>query len=81
MCSTLNLENVIFKPLQPYELLPALLNLADCHLVVQRKVQLTLFYPLSLRISWLLVVILLSLRKKTLSLVNYAKIIPVLQMC
>ncbi len=37
MCATLNLENVLFKPLQPYELLPALLNLADCHLVVQKK--------------------------------------------
>ncbi|QGN38807.1 glycosyltransferase WbuB [Klebsiella oxytoca] len=32
-----NLNNVIFRPLQPYELLPALLNLADCHLVVQKK--------------------------------------------
>ena len=37
MCATLNLTNIIFKPLQPYELLPALLNLADCHLVVQKK--------------------------------------------
>lgn len=31
------LENVVFAPLQPYELLPALLASADCHLVVQRK--------------------------------------------
>ncbi|MBW4941761.1 glycosyltransferase WbuB, partial [Klebsiella pneumoniae] len=37
MSSDLNLDNVIFKPLQPYDLLPALLNLADCHLVVQKK--------------------------------------------
>lgn len=37
MCVTLNLNNILFKPLQPYELLPALLNLADCHLVVQKK--------------------------------------------
>ncbi|HFP9333022.1 TPA: glycosyltransferase WbuB [Raoultella planticola] len=37
MCVTLNLNNILFKPLQPYELLPALLNLADCHLIVQKK--------------------------------------------
>jgi len=32
-----NLKNVIFKPLQSYDLLPALLKIADCHLVIQRK--------------------------------------------
>ncbi|SCW73185.1 colanic acid biosynthesis glycosyl transferase WcaI [Klebsiella quasipneumoniae] len=37
MSLDLKLDNVIFKPLQPYDLLPALLNLADCHLVVQKK--------------------------------------------
>ncbi len=31
------LTNVVFLPLQPYELLPALLKLADCHLVVQKR--------------------------------------------
>lgn len=31
------LHNVIFKPLVPYEHLPSLLAMADCHLVVQRK--------------------------------------------
>ena len=31
------LTNVRFLPLQPYELLPALLKLADCHLVVQKR--------------------------------------------
>lgn len=31
------LKNVVFKPLQPYELLPALLCLADCHLVIQKR--------------------------------------------
>lgn len=31
------LFNVIFRPLQPYDKLPALLKLADCHLVIQRK--------------------------------------------
>ncbi|MQA51336.1 WcaI family glycosyltransferase [Klebsiella pneumoniae] len=31
------LTNVRFFPLQPYELLPALLKLADCHLVVQKR--------------------------------------------
>lgn len=33
----LALPNVRFLPLQPWEDLPALLSLADCHLVVQRK--------------------------------------------
>ncbi len=37
MSAELDLKNVLFKPLQPYELLPALLNIADCHLVVQKK--------------------------------------------
>lgn len=31
------LKNVKFYPLQPYELLPALLRLADSHLVIQRR--------------------------------------------
>ena len=31
------LTNVQFMPLQPYEDLPALLALADCHLVIQRR--------------------------------------------
>lgn len=31
------LTRVVFKPLQPYEQLPALLKMADCHLVIQRK--------------------------------------------
>ncbi|EOQ48454.1 TPA: WcaI family glycosyltransferase [Citrobacter braakii] len=32
-----SLMNVKFYPLQSYELLPALLRLADCHLVIQRR--------------------------------------------
>ena len=35
--SELGLRNVVFKPLQPPEDLPALLTLADVHLVVQKK--------------------------------------------
>ncbi|RPH29065.1 colanic acid biosynthesis glycosyltransferase WcaI [Buttiauxella warmboldiae] len=31
------LNNVVFHPLQPYNALPALLRLADCHLVIQRR--------------------------------------------
>ncbi len=31
------LENVKFYPLQPYEALPALLKMADCHLVIQKR--------------------------------------------
>ena len=31
------LHNVVFHPLQPYDALPALLKLADCHLVIQRR--------------------------------------------
>lgn len=31
------LRNVAFHPLQPYDALPALLRLADCHLVIQRR--------------------------------------------
>lgn len=31
------LTNVKFYPLQPYEMLPALLRLADCHLVIQKR--------------------------------------------
>lgn len=32
-----NLHNVVFHPLQAYDALPALLKLADCHLVIQRR--------------------------------------------
>jgi colanic acid biosynthesis glycosyl transferase WcaI len=35
-CDSRSLENVLFAPLQPYDLLPNLLASADCHLVVQR---------------------------------------------
>ena len=31
------LENVTFFPLQPYEALPALLKMGDCHLVIQKR--------------------------------------------
>lgn len=31
------LDNVIFRPLQNYDVLPALLKVASCHLVIQRK--------------------------------------------
>lgn len=31
------LQNVVFHPLQAYDALPALLRLADCHLVIQRR--------------------------------------------
>ncbi|MCT4702575.1 colanic acid biosynthesis fucosyltransferase WcaI [Enterobacteriaceae bacterium H20N1] len=31
------LHNVAFHPLQPYDALPALLRVADCHLVIQRR--------------------------------------------
>lgn len=31
------LRNVLFHPLQPYDALPALLRLAECHLVIQRR--------------------------------------------
>ncbi|PPC74960.1 colanic acid biosynthesis glycosyltransferase WcaI [Pokkaliibacter plantistimulans] len=31
------LQNVIFSPLLPYEQLPTLLSIADCHLVIQKK--------------------------------------------
>jgi len=37
LASAQQLTNVRFLPLQPYELLPALLKLADCHLVVQKR--------------------------------------------
>ncbi len=33
----LNLHNVVFKPLQPLELLPSLLAMADVHLVIQKR--------------------------------------------
>lgn len=33
----MSLSNVRFLPLQPWEDLPALLSLADCHLVIQRR--------------------------------------------
>ena len=32
-----SLQNITFLPLQPYEALPALLKMADCHLVVQKR--------------------------------------------
>ena len=32
-----SLRNVLFFPLQPYEALPALLKMGDCHLVVQKR--------------------------------------------
>jgi colanic acid biosynthesis glycosyl transferase WcaI len=32
-----NIKNIVFRPLQSYEKLPALLKLADCHLVIQKK--------------------------------------------
>lgn len=32
-----DLHNVLFFPLQPYEALPALLKMGDCHLVVQKR--------------------------------------------
>lgn len=32
-----NLSNIIFRPLQQYSDLPALLSLADCHLVIQKR--------------------------------------------
>ncbi|EGT3571964.1 colanic acid biosynthesis fucosyltransferase WcaI [Citrobacter amalonaticus] len=31
------LQNILFFPLQPYEALPALLKMGDCHLVVQKR--------------------------------------------
>jgi len=31
------LDNILFFPLQPYELLPNLLRMADIHLVIQKK--------------------------------------------
>ena len=37
LASEQQLTNMRFFPLQPYELLPALLKLADCHLVVQKR--------------------------------------------
>lgn len=37
MVSERGLTNVKFYPLQPYEALPALLKMGDCHLVVQRR--------------------------------------------
>lgn len=41
----LGLQNVLFKPLQPPEDLPALLTLADVHLVVQKKGVAEAFMP------------------------------------
>ncbi|GJL45489.1 TPA: colanic acid biosynthesis fucosyltransferase WcaI [Citrobacter farmeri] len=32
-----NLQNILFFPLQPYEALPALLKMGDCHLVIQKR--------------------------------------------
>lgn len=37
MAARLGLNNVTFLPLQPYDDLPALLKMGDCHLVVQRR--------------------------------------------
>ena len=37
MADARHLENIRFYPLQPYECLPALLRMGDCHLVIQRK--------------------------------------------
>ena len=33
----LNLNNIIFLPLQPYDLLPSILASADCHLIIQKN--------------------------------------------
>jgi colanic acid biosynthesis glycosyl transferase WcaI len=41
----LNLSNIIFLPLQPYEDLPRLLACADCHLVIQKKEAADLLLP------------------------------------
>ncbi|EIY4981119.1 glycosyltransferase WbuB [Klebsiella quasipneumoniae] len=35
--ASLGLSNVFFHPLQPYDLLPSLLKLADCHLIIQKR--------------------------------------------
>ena len=43
--SELGLRNVLFKPLQPPEDLPALLTMADVHLVVQKKGVAEAFMP------------------------------------
>lgn len=43
--SELGLQNVLFKPLQPPEDLPALLTMADVHLVVQKKGVAEAFMP------------------------------------
>lgn len=37
MVAERGLANVKFFPLQPYEALPALLKMADCHLVIQKR--------------------------------------------
>ena len=37
MAAERGLANVRFLPLQPYEALPALLKMADCHLVIQKR--------------------------------------------
>ncbi|AMO48149.1 colanic acid biosynthesis glycosyl transferase WcaI [Kosakonia oryzendophytica] len=37
MVSERGLDNVKFFPLQPYDALPALLSLGDCHLVIQKR--------------------------------------------
>jgi colanic acid biosynthesis glycosyl transferase WcaI len=41
----LNLHNIKFYELQPYEKLPALLNMADLHLVIQKKAAADLVLP------------------------------------
>ncbi|PWJ55980.1 colanic acid biosynthesis glycosyl transferase WcaI [Dyadobacter jejuensis] len=40
-----NLQNIIFKPLQPYELLPKMLGIANVHLVLQKKSAADLVMP------------------------------------
>lgn len=37
LAASYELTNVRFLPLQPYEALPALLRMADCHLVIQKR--------------------------------------------
>jgi len=37
MVSERGVDNVLFFPLQPYDALPALLKMGDCHLVIQKR--------------------------------------------
>ncbi len=41
----LNLNNIIFLPLQPYDLLPSILASADCHLIIQKNGAADAFLP------------------------------------